>query len=259
MSQEYYFPFGQKLTKVHQENRLPKKVFILGVYASAVHAKWKDKNGTQIVSALAVASEPYIFWKGEDAEKIISSIQIPAELGWLEPSHLNGPSGKALDNLYLAPLGLERSDAWLCDLLPEARINPQQRKAIDDHYSPIISEYSLPEVTVPDFKKSELDAPNRCLEILEELESSKAETIIVLGDLPICWFIRLVANKKYSKLSDFNLDGKFYGRPNEIVINDNHYNLIPLCHPRQAGRLGRSSAKWGALHDGWMKSNEIKV
>ncbi len=72
MINEYYFPFGQKLLQVKQLDRSPKKAFVLGVYASAVHARWLDKKGKQIVSALAVASEPEIFWEGENADQIIS-------------------------------------------------------------------------------------------------------------------------------------------------------------------------------------------
>ncbi len=68
---EFIFPFGQALHPVVQTDLSPKKIFILGVYASAVHARWLDKNGKQKVSALAVASEPEIFWRGENAESII--------------------------------------------------------------------------------------------------------------------------------------------------------------------------------------------
>ena len=99
---KYYFPFGEELKKVEQKEKKPKEVFVLGVYASAVHAKWIDKDGKQKVSALAVASEPDIFWTGEKAAEIISSIPIPKELGKLvvpSDKRLNGPSGNVLDNL----------------------------------------------------------------------------------------------------------------------------------------------------------------
>jgi len=100
------FPFGSQLQKVEQIDESPKKVFVLGVYASAVHAKWIGQDGKVKVNALAVASEPYIFWKGENAEKIIDKIPIPEELGKLIPAYkrFNGPSGIALDELYLRPL-----------------------------------------------------------------------------------------------------------------------------------------------------------
>ena len=107
------FPFGSQLHKVEQKDKSPKKVFVLGVYASAVHAKWIGQDGRIKVNALAVASEPYIFWKGEDAEKIIDKIPIPEELGKLIPAdnRYNGPSGIALDKLFLKPLGYTREDA----------------------------------------------------------------------------------------------------------------------------------------------------
>ena len=79
----YYFPFGTELHPLVQEDKTPKKVFVLGVYASAVHARWK--KGKQIIcQALAVASEPRIFWDGNEAEarEIIGRITIPEELGY---------------------------------------------------------------------------------------------------------------------------------------------------------------------------------
>jgi len=40
----YVFPFGQKLEIVKQDDRSPKKFFVLGVYASAVHARWRGMD-----------------------------------------------------------------------------------------------------------------------------------------------------------------------------------------------------------------------
>jgi len=256
-----YFPFGQKLSKVQQANRSAKKAFVLGVYASAVHARWVDKNGKQKVAALAVASEPSIFWTGDKAAEIISSIKIPEQLGRLTiptDKRLNGPSGRALDNLFLEPLKLLRQDTWLCDLLPESRVNMQQRKAIDIHYNDIvIQQYNLPKPTIPNFDKSELNSQDRREEILKELEFSQADTLILLGDLPIYWFLRFYCDKKFTKLSEFGETNDTYGRPHELKINGKYYNVTGLCHPRQADRLGNSSIKWGYLHDQWMKKAGI--
>jgi hypothetical protein len=55
------FPFGQPLCSIQQGDRTPQRVFVLGVYASAVHARWVGLDGAIRVRALAVASEPYIF------------------------------------------------------------------------------------------------------------------------------------------------------------------------------------------------------
>lgn len=252
------FPFGQLLKKVEQSDRTPKKVFVLGVYASAVHARWVGADGAQKVAALAVASEPEIFWRGENANEIIAQISIPKELGKLLPANqsLNGPSGRALDDLFLGPMGYDRKDAWLCDLLPESRINPNQRKALNRHYTKdVIERYNLTPVTIPNFCKKELNSEARSLEILAELEESQADRIILLGDLPIKHFLNYF-NCSYSKLSDFGETSKSYGREVPIEINGRTYGIIALCHPRQAGKLGHSSSKWGDLHSRWIAFNK---
>lgn len=259
---EYYFPFGQPLKKVEQKDRNPKNTFVLGVYASAVHARWIDKDGKQKVSALAVASEPEIFWTGDNAEEIISKIIIPEQLGKLTvPAHkkLNGPSGKALDELFLEPLGQDRRTAWLCDLLPESRVNEQQRIALNNNYTDsIVKQFGLSQATIPDFNKSELNLQARREEILEELEESKAENLVLLGDLPIYWFLRF-HDKRFTRLAQFGESETTYGRNHELKINNKFYNVIPLCHPRQAGKLGNSSAKWGELHDKWKQKLNPKI
>jgi hypothetical protein len=252
----YYFPFGQKLTKVQQTETTPnKEVFVLGVYASAVHAKWLDKEGKIKVQALAVASEPEIFWRGLDAKEQIKKIKnIPPELGSLEPAskNLNGPSGIALDDLFLKPLGYSREQAWLCDLLPESRVNPNQQKAVK-MYNDIAGQYDLPLSTIPVFREDEIkeNAELRHLEILNELEKSGANTIILLGDLPIRWFLHFF-DKRRTKLSQFGNSQETYGQRHDIVINNKTYSIIPLCHPRNAARLGAFSKTWAELHDEWV-------
>lgn len=256
---KYYFPFGQELKKVEQRDRNPKKVFVLGVYASAVHAKWIDKDGKQKVSALAIASEPEIFWTGENAEEIISKIKIPKQLGKLtNPSNkkLNGPSGRALDEKYLTPLGMNREETWLCDLLSESRVNEKQRLALERYYTTdIIQKFKLTPATIPSFDKNELNSEVRRQEILGELDKSEADTLILLGDLPIKWFLRFY-EKRYSRLSQFGQTEQTYGKKHDLRINGKTYKVIPLCHPRQADRLGRSNSKWGNLHDNWINNKQ---
>lgn len=105
---DFLFPFGQKVNRLEQQDKSPKGIFVLGVYASAVHAKWVC-DGETVCQALAVASEPYIFWNGDadEAQQIISAIKIPSELGKLIPANknLNGPSAKVLEDNILKPLG----------------------------------------------------------------------------------------------------------------------------------------------------------
>ncbi len=249
---DYQYPFGQKVKPLVQQDRTPKKIFVLGVYASAVHARWK-KDGKTVCTALAVASEPRIFWDGniEEAKEIISKISIPPEVGTLEPagSHLNGPSAKVLDEHILGTLGYTRKDAWLCDLLPETRLNSGQVKVITERYNPLIKQYGLNEVTIPERPNVFCDA-QRCQEILSELKESQANLLVLLGDLPIVQFLNAVANVPYHSLQEY-VDLYGYGTATDAVIDGRTIKVLPLAHPRQIGALGSHSEKWNKLHQEW--------
>jgi uracil-DNA glycosylase len=250
----YQFPFGQPLRPVHQKDRSPKDIFILGVYASAVHAQWRGPDNKVLVTALAVASEPYIFWRGEDAEQIIASIPVPEGAGTLRAAAegLNGPSGIALDEHYLKPLGHDRSSAWLCDLLPESRMNPSQAKAIKWAYAQRVIDFHLPPATVPKFDKGESNTDARREEILAELDASQAQTLVLLGDIPIQQFLKpLCSGVKVKDLTHLTELAGAYGEPWKTEINGRSMKVIGLCHPRQAAKLGSSSAKWHDLHKTW--------
>lgn len=65
---------GEPLPLLVQRERGAKKVFVLDVYASAVHARWFGADGKLLVRALAVASEPVIFWDGSGVDDIIVDI-----------------------------------------------------------------------------------------------------------------------------------------------------------------------------------------
>ena len=249
---KYFFPFGETVKPLVQEDRTPKKVFVLGVYASAVHARWR--NGSKIRShALAVASEPRIFWDGnpKEAAEIVSRIKIPQEMGTLEPAdeRFNGPSAKVLDEHILAPLGFTRKDAWLCDLLPETRLNDGQDKAIKNKYNKYRIKYGLNEVTIPK-RPSRFCDIKRCEEIVAELEESKAELLVLLGDIPIKQFLNVVANVNYKSLQEYK-ERYGYGVRSDVTINGRHINVLPLAHPRQIGGLGSHSSEWFTVHQEW--------
>ena len=252
----YLFPFGQELHPLIQQDQTEKKVFVLGVYASAVHAKWKNKN--KIISqALAVASEPRIFWDGdpEEAWEIIKKIEIPPEVGYLEPAsrQLNGPSAKVLDEDILAQLGYSRERAWLCDMLPETRLNPNQVKVIREKYDPVAEQYHLNAVTIPLRPDTFCDA-KRCEEITDELLRSNADTFVLLGDLPIKQYLNKVAPVDFSSLAE-HTEKYGYGHPVLTTIKGKTLNVIPLAHPRQIGALGAHSERWFNEHIKWEKSN----
>ena len=246
------FPFGQPIQPVTQADRGPKRLFVLGVYASAVHARWCDAGGKQLVAALGVASEPYIFWRGDDVGKILSEIRVPSEAGSLEPAacNLNGPSGRSLDDDFLKPLRLTRENAWLCDLVPNSCMNHRQADAIERSYTPLVEKYGLPPVDWPNVPKKLTDATRR-EKIAAELRDSSAEVVITLGDMPLKWFGRAFGSNRL--LRSYGEDSKTYGRLHDFSIEGQALKLLPLVHPRQAAGLGGHTSRWKALHEIWIR------
>jgi uracil-DNA glycosylase len=249
----HIFPFGQPLKPVLQQDRAPKKVFILGVYASAVHARWVGSDGKTKIMALAVASEPYIFWRGDGAQDIIDRIDVPKDAGNLvaAPSNLNGPSGHTLDQAFIQPMGLTRDDCWLCDIYPHACMNPKQKAAVLREYLPVADSLHLATPNMPPEPSTE-PGEQRRKEILAELEASESETVVLLGDLPVKWWLRFY-DDRWNALSDFGADPAEYGQLHECRIGTRSYQVLPLVHPRQAGRLGAHSGKWAKLHEQWTR------
>ncbi|XYI01458.1 hypothetical protein ACMHYB_17590 [Sorangium sp. So ce1128] len=244
------YPFGSKLMPLTQEDRSPRRLFVLGVYASAVHARWLAPDGRLLVRALAVASEPVIFWDGSGAGEIIARIEVPAPAGRLEPAAamFNGPSGRSVDDDFLGPLGAARKDAWLCDLVPYTCLNPRQEAAIRREYEPRRGALGLPRVDLPQVPSAFADDRRRA-EVLDEIEEAKPEVIVLLGDQPI-YHLLAHHERRFRKLADF---GDAYGRLHPVVLRGRPYQVLPLAHPRQVRALGVHAAEWRRRHDAWKR------
>ena len=186
-------------------------------------------------------------------KEVIDRIAIPAELGYLEPAgkQLNGPSAKVLDDSILAPLGYDRKSAWLCDCLPETRINSSQAKVIKERYEPLMEQYGLNPVTIPNRPTAFCDQ-KRAEEITAELMESKAELLILLGDIPLAQYLKKVTDVPYSTLGEY-VDLHGYGKATNVVICGKTIKVLPLAHPRQIGALGAHSEKWFKAHREWEK------
>lgn len=246
------FPFGQPVVTVNQVDREPRPVFVLGVYGSAVHARWLGLQGEERVKALAVAAEPEPFWRGEGAGEIVARITAPAAAGQLvaAESRFNGASGRSLDELILAPLGLRRSLIWCCDLAPHYCANPRQLAAIDREYAPVAAALGLPAAMLPPIPATFADN-QRAQAIAAELAESTAATLILLGDDPVRHFLHHF-DRRFSRLGDFGRTAERYGRLQRVTIAGRRVHVLPLAHPRQIARLGESAGPWHDLHQAWL-------
>ena len=188
------------------------------------------------------------------AQDIIDRIDIPKEAGKLvaAASNLNGPSGNTLDQAFIDPLGLTRDDCWLCDIYPYSCMNSKQRAAVDREYIPLVESMGLPVPHMPPEPSSEPGQERRD-KILAELQESQAKTVVLLGDMPIKWWLRF-CDDRWNALSDFGTDGESYGQLHECAIGGRTYQVLPLVHPRQAGQLGAHSKQWASLHEEWVRS-----
>ena len=63
------------------------------------------------------------------------------------------------------------------------------------------------EVTIPRRPSVFCDA-ERCKEILAEIEESKADMLVLLGDIPIKQFLNMVAKVDYTSLKEYTENGK---------------------------------------------------
>jgi hypothetical protein len=75
--------------------------------------------------------------------------------------------------------------------------------------------------------------------------------------LPIEHWLSHFSN--YKKLSDFGQTPETYGNLHKIEIEGQHFDILPLVHPRQAGNLGRASKKWNELHSQWSDTRHRKI
>ncbi len=250
----YQYPFGEVSNPLVQEDRTPKKAFVLGVYASSVHARWV-KNGEVICNSLPIADEPRLFWDGNEKEEneIISRVAIPEALGALEPlgNHINGPVSKVLDEDILEPLGLSRDEVWLCDCLPEPRLFPSEYIDIRDKYNPLIKDYDLNDVTIRRRPVVFCDE-RRAREISEELIESEAELLILLGDITIGQYLRKAAKTPYRSLEEYSEEFG-YGERSTVTIRGREIEILPVAHPRQIGVYGAYNERWHKAHMEWEK------
>ena len=81
------------------------------------------------------------------------------------------------------------------------------------------------------------------------MSDSVAEILVTLGDQPLAWFARFYGS--HGALGHYGKTPDTYGRLHDLQIAGKTLKLLPLVHPRQAGRLGSHSTGWSKLHAHW--------
>jgi uracil-DNA glycosylase len=252
------FPFGNPVLRVQQKDRIPKPVFSLGVYGSAVFAQFKPADSKSTIRYLPIDNEPEVFWRGtqEYTKKIISNINVSKLAGKLvaEDKNINGILGRLLDKYYLHPLKLHRDDVWICNLIPHLLLNKNERKSLKK-YNDLHTIFNLPEAEIPT-KNDRFSFINkkRYREIIEEIFQARPEVMISLGQQPLKWFL-----KEYDKNVGSLLSIKDYGSVKEIQIKSIKIKLIPLFHPRQLLKEKNRDTRVGLLHYDWLKNKVKKI
>lgn len=244
---KWTFPFGAPLLPARAASRGRARVFVVGVYSSAVHARWLAPDGKKVLCrALAVAPEPYAFWDGSGVERLVAAIQrsVPESVGRLEPADadFNGPSGRALDEQYLRPLGLARSDCWVTDIHDLYYLSPGNRAALAKHYEPLVRSKRVPRVALPLRPSSVSPSKEQLARLEKEFKRAAPDWVITLGNEPL----RPTFGTGIPRLSTGD-----YGRPFEAEVFGRRLRGLALCHPRQAARLGPSSRAWFEAHQRW--------
>ena len=236
------FPFGQPIQPVTWPHPGRKQVLIIGVYPSAVHARWVDVDGRIRIRAVAVANEPEPFWLGQDAEEHIEAVAatVPPVAGRLiAASEYNGPSGQALDASVLGPLGLTRDHIRVADIDNRYMANSAQQKATAGYCQLLASKGLVPPVSWRRRRPVTKIPADRSPSLVDEFDEAAPEWVITLDDEPL----------RALGLERLTMDN--YGKPTSTLVAGHKVQLLRLVHTRQQAGHGASSPAWAQAHRHW--------
>lgn len=74
----------------------------------------------------------------------------------------------------------------------------------------------------------------------------------LLGDAPLREFAHVLKFSGFAALAAFGRSPADYGRRHPFTFRGRRFELLPLAHPRQSGRLGASNAIYYELHRAWV-------
>lgn len=222
---------------------------MLGAYPSALHVSWRAPGGGAAIRAIPVDNEPTPFWTGDGEDAVVNAWKAavhydPATHGVVAPAG-NGTSGRALDDEYLIPLGLHRTDTWITDCVDTYFVSDAARRRLPDvdahcrtHGLGTSSLANHPN----DANLVALATTEHRERLRHELTTASPSTIVTLGDVAATVLMSVLdlplEPRSLAQVAD-------YGSPVPIdsIVTA---SWLRLAHPRAL-----RTTKWANRHAGW--------
>jgi hypothetical protein len=227
------------------------ELFVLGVYPSALHARWRRPDGA-VVAALAVDDEPAVFWDGADAAARIDRWRelVGWSPAWGSTGAVpgNGSSGRHVLEHVLRPLGVPAGRTHFTDCLPTyfvKRGSSSQTAAIRKVYDPFAARHGLPLADLPE-RPAPKDLVRRAVaeegpHLARQLADAAAPPVVTLGQEAADVLTRLRSADPVVLAP-----GPNYGRAHHITLGCHGIEWLPLVHP------GNRSERWRRAHRDWV-------
>ena len=241
------FPFGRSLLPSVPRADGPKQCFLLGAYPSALHVRWRPPEG-KARRVLAVDNEPEPFWNGSDDRERVEVWRQVVEwndgFGEVAPAgELNGSTGRAVDERWLAPLGIDRSEVWFTDCLDAYHLSDGMVKVIEEVYAPLARGLRLPAADLPAHPDTRAIVKGAQIDRLRsELRTAQPEILITQGNAPLEVMRKLTGiDGPISLVPDMG-----YGSALAVELYGRSVTWHALVHP------GQKREDWRNAHGAWI-------
>lgn len=269
------FPFGRPSTeRPPRRPTRPCAAFVLGVYPSALHVRWRlpawYAGSGQAVAAMAVEVEPSVFWDGQvpDPGELIDNWRKavgfvtgddPNSDGHVSGVRLNGSSGLAVRDRVLTPLGIEPEATWFTDASPWFYVKygtggrREQGDVVSNVYNPFAESRGRALASIPR-RPSPTELVRRCSSeersrLREEILASDAPLLLTLGEESRRVLGSIADSSSGRPTGPLSLDG--YGAPGQVTIGGRSIRWHALVHP------GQRSRRWLEAHQEWVSSEPV--
>ncbi len=258
MQVPYRFPFGKSLVGCKPKITCARPIFILGAYPSALHVAWQPPESYHPIAAMAVDNEPDIFWDGANEPELVAAWKKAVEFrpSWGEitgAGHLNGSSGRWINENVLPILQASRRDVWLSDCLDLYHCSHDPAARISDTFAPWARENGMAVPVLPQHPDEnaivkEALAGHRD-RLLNELTLAEPQVVVTLGNAALRVLMQLIAGNAEDLPKKLFADETTYGGRHRVqLLTGAVVEWLPLAHPG-------SPMSYKQTHKFWMTNN----